>query len=65
MSELGESPLTAGDRQLSVAQARAAILQALVPVQGVESVPVTAAPRCRSMRAAVSFDSPMPSGYTA
>ena len=43
MSELGESPLTAGDRQLSVAQARAAILQALVPVQGVESVPVTQA----------------------
>ena len=43
MSELGESPLTAGDRHLSVDEARAAIRQALQPVDGVESVPVTQA----------------------
>lgn len=43
MSELGESPLTAGDRQLSVAEARAAIHAALQPVAEVESVPVTQA----------------------
>ena len=43
MSELGESPLTAGDRQLSVAEARAAIHAALQPVAEIESVPVTQA----------------------
>ena len=43
MSELGESPLTTGDRQLSVAEARAAIHAALQPVAGTESVPVTQA----------------------
>ena len=43
MSELGESPLIAGDRHLSVDEARAAIRQALQPVDGVESVPVTQA----------------------
>jgi len=32
MSELGESPLAAGERQLSVAQARAAIAAALQPI---------------------------------
>ncbi len=43
MSELGESPLTAGDRHLGVAEARAAILAALVPVTDTERVPVTQA----------------------
>jgi molybdopterin molybdotransferase len=43
MSELGESPLTAGDRHLSVDEARAAIRQALQPVDGIERVPVTQA----------------------
>jgi molybdopterin molybdotransferase len=40
MSELGESPLAAGDRNLSVAEARAAIHQALVPVHDIQAVPV-------------------------
>ncbi|MFO1328431.1 MAG: gephyrin-like molybdotransferase Glp [Rubrivivax sp.] len=40
MTELGESPLAAGDRNLSVAEARAAIHRELQPVQGVEAVPV-------------------------
>jgi molybdopterin molybdotransferase len=40
MSELGPSPLTAGDRNLSVAEARSAILQALQPISGLEVVPV-------------------------
>lgn len=40
MSDLGESPLTAGDRHLSVAEARAAIHQALQPVAGIELAPV-------------------------
>ncbi|MBL8333284.1 MAG: molybdopterin molybdotransferase MoeA [Rubrivivax sp.] len=43
MSELGESPLTAGDRHLSVAEARATILGSLVPVQGDEPVPLAQA----------------------
>lgn len=38
MSELGPSPLTAGDPQLSVAEARAAIHAALRPIQGDERV---------------------------
>ncbi len=38
MSELGESPLAAGDRQLSVAQARAAIAAALQPIAQTETV---------------------------
>ena len=40
MSELTESPLTAGDRNLSVAQARAAIAAALRPMQPPETVPL-------------------------
>jgi molybdopterin molybdotransferase len=40
MSELGPSPLTAGDRNLSVAEARSAILEALQPISGLEVVPV-------------------------
>ena len=43
MSELVESPLTAGDRNLSVAQARAAIAAALQPLQPIlpaETVPL-------------------------
>ena len=43
MSELGPSPLMAGDPQLSVDQACAAILAALRPVQGQEFVPLHAA----------------------
>jgi molybdopterin molybdotransferase len=43
MTELGPSPLTAGDRNLSVAEARAAIHAALVPVSGVETVPLAQA----------------------
>jgi molybdopterin molybdotransferase len=43
MSELGPSPLTAGDLNLSVAQARQAIAAALRPVTGSESVALTAA----------------------
>ncbi len=38
MTELAESPLAAGDRNLSVAQARAAIAAALQPVAGTETV---------------------------
>ena len=40
MSELAESPLTAGDRNLSVTQARAAIAAALQPAQTAERVPL-------------------------
>ena len=43
MSELGPSPLTAGDRQLSLADARAAIAAALRPVGGEQTVPLTQA----------------------
>jgi hypothetical protein len=43
MSELGESPLAAGDRHLSVDEARAAIAAALQPVDGIERVPLTQA----------------------
>ncbi|MBA4176000.1 MAG: molybdopterin molybdenumtransferase MoeA [Leptothrix sp. (in: Bacteria)] len=43
MTELAESPLTAGDRNLSVAQARAAIAAALQPIAGSETVPLTQA----------------------
>ena len=38
MSELGESPLAAGERQLSVDQARAAIAQALRPITDTQDV---------------------------
>jgi len=38
MSELGESPLAAGERQLSVAQARAAIAAALQPITDTQDV---------------------------
>jgi molybdopterin molybdotransferase len=40
MTELGPSPLSAGDAQLSVAQARAAIHAAIAPVQETEVVPL-------------------------
>jgi molybdopterin molybdotransferase len=40
MSTLGESPLTAGDRSLSVADARAAIHAALQPVTATEGVAI-------------------------
>jgi molybdopterin molybdotransferase len=40
MSELGPSPLAAGDRNLSVAEARAAIHAALRPITGSETVPL-------------------------
>jgi molybdopterin molybdotransferase len=43
MSELGESPLAAGDPQLSVDEARAAIHRVLQPIDGLEAVPVTQA----------------------
>ncbi|MFO1218795.1 MAG: gephyrin-like molybdotransferase Glp [Burkholderiaceae bacterium] len=43
MSELGPSPLMAGDPQLSVEQARAAIHAALRPIDGLETVPLAAA----------------------
>jgi len=43
MSELGPSPLTAGDRNLSVAEARAAIAAALRPVTATERVPLAQA----------------------
>ena len=43
MTELGPSPLAAGDRQLSVDDARAAIAAALRPVSGRETVPLTQA----------------------
>lgn len=40
MSELGESPLAAGERSISVADARAAIAAALRPVTAIENVPL-------------------------
>ena len=43
MTELAESPLAAGDRHLSVAEARAAITAAMQPIAGCESVPLTLA----------------------
>jgi molybdopterin molybdotransferase len=43
MSELGPSPLTAGDRNLSVDEARLAIAAALRPVAETETVPLTQA----------------------
>jgi molybdopterin molybdotransferase len=43
MTELGPSPLTAGDRSLSVGEARAAIHAALAPVVAIEAVPVAQA----------------------
>ncbi len=43
MPELGPSPLTAGDRDLSVDEARAAIARALAPISGIESVPLSQA----------------------
>ncbi len=43
MSELGPSPLGAGDANLSVADARAAIAAALRPISGTESLALTSA----------------------
>jgi molybdopterin molybdotransferase len=43
MSELGPSPLAAGDKNLSVAEARAAIAAALRPITGTETVALLAA----------------------
>ena len=43
MSDLGESPLFAGERHLSVDEARAAIAAALVPIEGTVTVPLAAA----------------------
>ncbi len=43
MTELAESPLAAGDRSLSVAQARAAIAAALRPITATEAVPLAQA----------------------
>lgn len=43
MTELGESPLAAGDRNISVADARAAIAAALSPISGTETLPLTQA----------------------
>lgn len=43
MSELGESPLTAGERQLGVAEARAAIAEALRPIAESHDVPLARA----------------------
>jgi molybdopterin molybdotransferase len=43
MTELGPSPLAAGDRQLSVAEARTAIAAALRPVGGEQRVPLNEA----------------------
>ncbi|MDE2160808.1 MAG: molybdopterin molybdotransferase MoeA, partial [Burkholderiales bacterium] len=43
MAELGESPLAAGDRNCSVAEARAAIAQALRPLDRTETVELTVA----------------------
>ncbi len=43
MSELGPSPLTAGDLNLSVAQARQAIAAALQPVTGTETIALSEA----------------------
>ncbi len=40
MTELGPSPLSRGDRQLSVADAREAIAAALQPITGLETVPL-------------------------
>ena len=40
MSELGPSPLAAGDKNLSVAQAREAIAAALRPITQAEDLPV-------------------------
>lgn len=40
MSELGESPLTANERHLSVAEARAAIAAALTPITGMVTLPL-------------------------
>jgi molybdopterin molybdotransferase len=43
MSELGPSPLSRGDDQLSVEAARAAIARALQPITDTETLPLTAA----------------------
>jgi molybdopterin molybdotransferase len=43
MSELGESPLIAGGRHLSVGEARQTIAAALRPIAGIETVPLSAA----------------------
>lgn len=43
MSELGPSPLQTGETSLSVADARAAIAAAIVPIRGTETVALTAA----------------------
>ncbi|MFM7705474.1 MAG: gephyrin-like molybdotransferase Glp [Rubrivivax sp.] len=43
MSELGPSPLAAGDLQVSVDAARRAIAEALVPITGTEPLPLAAA----------------------
>lgn len=43
MTELGLSPLQAGEAGLAVAEARAAIAAALVPIDGTETVALTAA----------------------
>jgi molybdopterin molybdotransferase len=43
MSDLGPSPLTAGDKNLSVAQARAAIAAALRPISEQQDVPLAGA----------------------
>lgn len=43
MSELGPSPLQTGEASLSVADARAAIAAAIVPIRGTENVALTAA----------------------
>ena len=43
MSELGPSPLSSGDDQLSVEAARAAIAAALQPITDTETLPLTAA----------------------
>ena len=43
MTDLGPSPLAAGDRNLSVAEAHAAIHAALVPIEGQEQVPLAQA----------------------
>jgi molybdopterin molybdotransferase len=43
MTALGPSPLMTGDRHLSVAEARDAILQALRPIEGAVSVPLAEA----------------------
>lgn len=43
MTSLGPSPLIANDRHLRVDEARAAVLQALVPVDGTDTVPLAEA----------------------